>query len=43
MKQYYVFFSLFVFSMILAVTSNNIIMQGEEVAAGEHRGHEPKP
>ena len=32
-KQYYVFFSLFVFSMILAVTSNNIIMMWVSVEA----------
>lgn len=32
-KQYYAFFSLFVFSMILAVTSNNIIMMWVSVEA----------
>ena len=32
-KQYYVFFSLFLFSMILAVTSNNIIMMWVSVEA----------
>lgn len=32
-KQYYVFFSLFVFSMALAVTSNNIIMMWVSVEA----------
>lgn len=32
-KQYYAFFSLFVFSMVLAVTSNNIIMMWVSVEA----------
>ena len=35
-KQYYAFFSLFVFSMILAVTSNNIIMMWVSVEATTH-------